>query len=253
MALSEDQKEYMRVQKRILDQCIHTHYAYICPTQAELLDTKTNPGCEIRMLLNPSEQEIQTRDVRITTVAPTWNDIPSDGSWLYSNVEPEALRLACPGKEDKSIILGGIGILNIGEGCMGYTTNAKIITENIKLTDKQYIYKPIRALNLSNLYPILHHFSEPDEKTPIFEELTPQDGTWKQHERTIGKIMDKIKVVGNYHLLSTYHSRLLYGGLGINPIVVAVVCILIIKYCKAYCIFPTYRMLTESQKRTPAT
>ena len=218
LALSRDQQTFFEKNQSRLSQCINTHYGHVCSAQGMMAVTSKPRKWEIEMLLTPSAAVLNLCNVEARSEdVMHWRYLETDGSWLFSTLGDETLRISCPHEIYQTVSLNGIGVLRLANRGIRWTKSIIVMAHDTKRASQQYIYDPKLGLNITDLYPELVNNTTPIEFTRLKDMETP---TWTGNKMPLKTLVNRMQEIGQHQRITDFTHTMLYGGISIQIITV---------------------------------
>lgn len=151
ISLNEDADSFYNLQEDELRECTFSDNTYICPTIFPLRKIRHTTYCDVELLLN---KNIKTHNCQIVLKELTdtyWKSLATPGTWIYSTVEKEKIRIECPNTTRYAEIEDS-GIITIKQGCKIRTKSTTISHPSVHVTEFEQPYIPTNNLSISDLY-----------------------------------------------------------------------------------------------------
>lgn len=151
IALNEDSDSFYDLQEDELRECTFSDNTYICPTIFPLRKIYHATYCDVELLLN---KNIKTHNCQIVLKEMKdtyWKSLTTPGTWIYSTVIKEKIRIECP-NSTKYAEIENSGIITIKQGCKIRTKSTTISHPSVHTTEFEQPYIPTNNLSISELY-----------------------------------------------------------------------------------------------------
>lgn len=232
LVLSSDRESYLGITTEELSRCKRINDKIICDFSKPFKKINMLPSCESQMLLNPSIKSLELCELRLSRhLRPYWSKLETQNSWLYSVPVTERLQINCMGIHSETILLKGIGILQLKPGCEGrvgpslipsfssFETTSELIYEpKFNITIDSFFNLPISISTLNELFPQTTDYSSESDLQLIQDSLALKD------------IEEKFKEIQRqnsqpFRPLTAPYS---YGGISFGSLIIILI---ILYYC----------------------
>lgn len=151
IGLNEDADSFYEFQEDELKGCITSSNTFICPAIFPLKKIRQTVSCDIELLLNKNINlnhcKIILKELRDTY----WKILTTPGSWIYSTVGKESIKIECPNSV-KQLEIENAGIITIQRGCKIRAKSVTMSYPSIRTTKFLQHYMPTSNLSISQLY-----------------------------------------------------------------------------------------------------
>ena len=140
-----------------LNNCLKTHFAYLCNSFGPLQSTSTSLDCEVALFLSPEHKHLKSCSLIITpNVYDNWRYLQSENVWLFATHDGLTARQICPDNTEKQLQLNTTSVIEITDNCMIKTNSKTIFNGKSSTVEILYKYYPQQNLNFLEFIQTYH-------------------------------------------------------------------------------------------------